>query len=109
MNIAPRMPDQMPSIQRMAARAVHWAFYALMILVPLTGWLMSSAAGLSVSFFGWFVLPDMIHANREVMKQFEDIHGWLAYTLLAVIGLHVAAALKHHFIDKDNILRRMIS
>lgn len=108
-NQTPRLPSQIPWIQRLAARIVHWIFYVLLILIPISGWLMSSAAGLSVSFFGLFTLPNIIDANKETMEQFLIVHSWLAYTLLVVIILHAAAALKHHFIDKDDILRRMLS
>lgn len=106
-NVTPELSDSIPYVQRIAARSVHVVFYVLMIAIPLVGWLMSSAAGYPVSFFGLFTLPSLLSANKEWAELFETIHGWLAYTLLVLIGLHVAAALKHHFIDKNDILRRM--
>lgn len=106
-NITPRL--SIPLLEKIAARFVHWTFYFLMFAMPLTGWLMSSAAGLSVSFFGWFVLPDLVGANEDNMKLFQQIHSILGYALIAVIILHTSAALKHHFINKDDILRRMLS
>lgn len=106
-NITPLL--NLPLWEEIAARAVHWAFYVFMFAMPITGWIISSAAGLPVSFFGLFVLPDLVGPNNDVMKLFQEIHEWLGYALIATIVLHVCAALKHHFINKDDILRRILS
>lgn len=106
-NITPSLAS-LPPWEKVAARGTHAAFYVLMVLLPLTGWMMSSAAGLPVSFFGWFVLPDLVSPNDDLFKLLRESHGWLAYAMIALICLHVAASLKHHFIDKDDILRRML-
>jgi cytochrome b561 len=106
-NITPEL--DLPWWEVLAARSVHLAFYAFMFALPITGWLITSSAGLPVSFFGWFVLPDLVTANPEHMEQFEFFHKWLGYALILTICMHTAAALKHHFIDKDDILRRMLS
>jgi len=106
-NITPQL--SLPLLEKLAARTVHWAFYGFMFAMPITGWLITSAAGLPVSFFGLFVLPNLIGPDDHLMKLFEEIHKWLGYGLIACIVLHTAAALKHHFINKDNILRRMLS
>lgn len=106
-NITPLL--SLPLWERLAARTVHWAFYGFMFAMPITGWLITSAAGLPVSFFGLFVLPDLVSANNDQMKLFQEIHEWLGYGLIATIVLHTCAALKHHFINKDDILRRMLS
>ena len=79
-----------------------------MFALPITGWLITSAAGLPASFFGLITLPNLVAPNEELRLLFQQVHQWLGYALIAVIGLHAAAALKHHFIDKDDILRRMI-
>lgn len=105
-NITPSLAE-LPLWERAAARAVHWLFYLLLLTLPIIGWLASSAAGIPVSFFGLFTLPDLISANEETRILLMTTHKWLAYTLIAFIGLHIAAALKHHFVDKDEILRRM--
>ena len=105
-NIIPTL--SLPWWEVYAARSVHYLFYGFMFAIPLTGWLMTSASGLPVSFFGWFVFPDLISAHPEYIHLFEKIHKWLGYGLIATIVLHTAAALKHHFIDKDDILRRML-
>lgn len=99
----------LPSWEWLAARLVHWSFYGFMLLMPITGWLISSSVGLKPSFFGLFALPTLIEPNEQWREVFEKAHQWLGYALIATIVLHVAAALKHHFINKDDILQRMIS
>src|SRR3990167_216533 len=106
-NITPRL--SLPLLEKLAARSVHWAFYIFMFAMPITGWLITSAAGLPASFFGLFVLPNLIAPNEELRILFQDIHQWLGYALIATIVLHTSAALKHHFINKDDILWRMLS
>ena len=106
-NTTPRL--SLPLWEKFAARSVHWAFYGFMFAMPITGWLITSAAGLPVSFFGLFVLPDLVSPNEELRQLFQEIHEWVGYGLIVTIILHASAALKHHFINKDNILRRMIS
>ncbi len=107
-NITPLFPDTMPQWEKLAARAVHWAFYFFMFALPITGWLVTSAAGLPPSFFGLFTLPTLIAPNHDLQLLFAEIHEWLAYALIATFCGHVGAALKHHFIDKDEILKRML-
>lgn len=106
-NIMPRL--SLPLWEVVAARTVHWTFYGFMFAMPITGWLITSAAGLPASFFGLFVLPDLIAPSEKLMKLFQEIHQWLGYGLIVTITLHTSAALKHHFINKDDILRRMLS
>jgi cytochrome b561 len=105
-NITPQL--DIPRWEVIAARSVHYAFYGFMFAMPITGWLITSAAGLPVSLFGWWVLPDLVSPDPISMVQYEMIHRWLGYALIVTIGMHTAAALKHHFIDKDDILRRML-
>ena len=107
MNILPSL--SIPVWEKVIARLVHWTFYGFMFAMPISGWLITSSAGLPVSFFGWFVLPNLISPDPILMNLFIQIHQWLGYGLIALICLHTAAALKHHFIDKDDILRRMLS
>jgi cytochrome b561 len=96
------------SWEKAGARLVHSFLYVALIGMPLTGWLMSSAAGRSVSVFGLFVLPDLVTVNKQLGDFFYEAHGYLAYALMAAIAGHAAAALKHHFIDKDLTLKRML-
>lgn len=104
----PPPPPPMPRWQRVASRATHWAFYVLLFAMPLTGWMMSSASNYPVSWFGLVQLPDFVAPDRELKHLFEEIHETLAKTLIALALLHVAAALKHHFVDRDGLLQRML-
>jgi cytochrome b561 len=105
-NINPLL--SLPSLEKFAARFVHWLLYLLMLAMPLSGWAMSSAAGFDPSFFGLFTLPSLVSPNEELRELFALIHEYLAYSLIAVILLHSFAALKHHFYDRDDILTRML-
>lgn len=94
--------------EKFAARSVHWLFYFCMFGMPITGWVITSAAGMPASFFGLFVIPAIVAPSEEIRLLFEIIHEWLGYALIVLICMHTAAALKHHFINKDSILRRML-
>jgi cytochrome b561 len=96
-----------PAWQLKAAHAAHAALYVLFFAVPLAGWAYSSAAGFPVVLFGVLPLPDFVPVNRELAESIKPLHKWLAYALGAVVVLHVAAALKHHFVDRDGLLQRM--
>lgn len=101
-------PDvPMPAWQRSAAHAGHWLLYALMLAVPLVGWAYSSAAGYPIVWFGTVPLPDFVGKDRELAEAIKPWHGRLAWLLALVVIGHVAAALKHHFIDRDGLLNRM--
>jgi cytochrome b561 len=106
--VLPRLVEGLPDWQEIAARFVHLSFYALLCALPMTGWLMSSAAGIPVSFFGLFMLPDFVHRDDDLFHRFMDIHKWLGYALILLIFVHAGAALRHHFISKDDTLRRML-
>src|SRR3989338_7569639 len=106
-NITPAL-DAIPKWEELAARAVHWAFYFFMFALPITGWLITSSADLPVSFFGLFAFPNLISGNEANRLLFSKIHEWLGYALIATFCMHTGAALKHHFINKDNIMRRML-
>ncbi len=94
--------------EKFLARAAHYALYALMMIVPLSGWAMSSAGGHPVSFFGLFTLPALIGENPDLGRDIAEMHETLAWSLMGVVALHVAGALKHHFVDKDETLLRML-
>ncbi len=101
-------PDlPMPAWQRRAAHGAHLALYVLFFAVPLMGWAYSSAAGFPIVLFGVLPLPDFVPVDRELAEALKPWHGWLARALAAVVLLHVAGALKHRFIDRDGLLRRM--
>ena len=94
--------------ERVLAHAVHVSFYIVLIAMPLTGWLMSSAANFSVSVFELFTLPDLVAPDKALGDTFEAAHSWLAWVLIGLVALHVAGALKHHFVLRNDTLRRMI-
>ena len=105
-NITPTLA--LPLWEKFTALAVHWGFYGLMIAMPLSGWLMTNASGRSVSFFKLFDLPILMSKNDFLNDLFGNIHEYLAYLFIAAIILHTIAALKHHYVDKDDILKRML-
>jgi cytochrome b561 len=80
----------------------------LLFAMPLSGWMMSSARGFPVSWFGFFTLPDLVPKNKSLYRALLTTHETLAWVLAAVVTLHVAAALKHHFMLRDDVLRRMV-
>jgi len=105
----PPLPAGMPAWQQHAATALHGLFYLLMLVIPLTGWLYSSSAGVPTVPFGISALqlPDLLERNKEVADQLKAVHVTLNYTLAALVCLHAAAALKHQFVERDGLLARM--
>jgi cytochrome b561 len=97
----------MPALQALLAKVVHFALYALMIGLPLLGWLTLSARGKPVPFFG-LELPALIGNNQETAKWLKEIHESLATAGYFLIGLHVVAALYHQFVKRDNTLKLML-
>lgn len=104
----PSAPSGMAPWRRRAASISHFLLYALLLVTPLLGWLMSSARNFPVSWFGFATLPDFIEPSEAAFEFFREAHGVSAATLLVVALIHAAAALKHHFIDRDDVLRRML-
>ena len=107
-NPIPDLPPPVKPFERRLARAAHALFYVLLIAIPITGWLMSSARGFSVSWFGLFQLPDLVSKSKPLYLMLMDTHDTLAWTLVGLAGLHAAAALRHHFMLRDDVLRRML-
>jgi cytochrome b561 len=103
----PPNPESMSVNMQRLAHAGHLALYALMLIIPITGWLMSSAKGVPTVWFGIVQLPDVIGKDKALGHLLEDVHGTLSWTLVTLVAGHIAAALKHHFIDRDDTLRRM--
>jgi len=108
LNPLPRLTETLPEWQKVTAIFVHLCFYALMIALPITGLLMSSAAGIPVSFLGLFTLPDFVPHDEAVFAGLTRIHDWLGYTMAMFICLHAGAALRHHFLLRDETLRKML-
>ncbi len=98
----------MPTWQTRAYHATHYVLYALFFAVPLIGWAYSSAAGFPIVLFGVIPLPDLLAVDKEFAKQIKELHGLAAFALVALAGLHIAAALKHQFIDRDGLITRIL-
>ncbi len=105
---APPLPASMPAWQ---ARAAHWShllLYAFMFVIPLSGWLYSSAAGKTVVYLGLFALPDLVQADKELAEILKEVHIYLNFTFAAFVFLHIAAAWKHRLVDRDEVMTRML-
>lgn len=107
---APAPPPGQPHWQRHAAQAAHLALYLLILAVPLSGWLYSSASGYPVVYFGIkaLQLPDLVAKNKDLAKALKEVHELLNWTMAALVTVHAAAALKHQLIDRDGTLSRML-
>lgn len=105
----PPLPASVPLWQRRASAASHALLYGLMIVIPLSGWLYSSASGFPTVYLGIpaLTLPDLVEKDKLLAASLKTVHLWLNYLLAALVSLHVAAALKHQFVDRDGLLRRL--
>jgi cytochrome b561 len=104
----PALPSVMPGWQAGLARLAQWLLYALIFVMPLTGWMSSSAANFPVSLFGWFTLPDLVEPDRALHERLELAHRYQAYLLFTLVATHAGAALHHHFVRRDGVLASMI-
>jgi cytochrome b561 len=104
----PALPTAMPAWQRGAAHGLHHVLYVLMFAIPLSGYFYTLAAGIPVVYFGLFQLPVLIAKNPDLAATLRPVHYWLNMGMAGLVGLHVLAALKHQFIDRDGTLRRML-
>ena len=104
----PGLPAAMPRWQQVAAHGLHHLLYLLMLAIPLSGWLMSSAKGFQTVWFGVLPLPDLLEKNKEVGDLLQGVHMTLNFAMAALVIAHVGAAVKHHLIDRDDILSRML-
>ena len=106
-HVPPPLPASVAAWQRHASALVHGLLYVLMIAIPLSGWLMSSAKGFQTVWFGVLPLPDLIGKDKALGDELAEVHTILNFTLLALVVLHVGAALQHHFIERQPFLQRM--
>ncbi len=106
--LPPAVQRSMPGWQTAAYHAVHHLMYLLFFVVPIAGWAYSSAKGFPVVWFGVLPLPDLMDKNEEVAKILREVHELSAFGLIGLVALHVAAALKHQFVDRDGLLGRML-
>lgn len=105
---APSPPASMPAWERLSARCVHMALFAMMIAIPASGYLISTSAGDGISIFGLFEVPAVAPVNDKLRDLAIELHYDFAYATLALVLLHVMAALKHQLVDRDGTLRRML-
>lgn len=104
----PPPPASMPAWQHRAAGIAHLGLYALTLAIPISGWLMSSASGFQVVYLGVLPIPDLLAKNKDLADQLKELHEALNWLMVLVAALHVAAALKHHLVDRDDVLSRML-
>lgn len=105
--ITPRIEPKQGAKQELVAKLIHLALYVLMIGMPLSGWIILSAAGKPVPFFG-FTLPPLVAESKDFAKSIEEIHEVIGTTGYFLIGIHAVASLFHHYILRDNTLTRML-
>lgn len=105
---APSLPEEMSGLERAAAKTGHVLLYALLIALPILGFLLTWYRGDPLSFFGLFTLPSPVTPDRAVARSIKGLHSLCANGILIVAGLHTFAALWHHFIRHDNVLLRML-
>jgi cytochrome b561 len=103
------LPDDIPAIQQLAAHAMHWCLYALLLVQPIIGWIATSAYRAPINVFGWFELPPIWPENRAFSEQMFGIHGLIGALIAALAAVHIGSALFHHFVRKDGVLMRMIT
>ncbi len=105
---APAAPAGMPAWQHAAAEWTHRLLYLLMLAIPLSGWLMSSAKGFQTVYFGVLPIPDLIGKDPELGHSLTELHELLNFGMLGLVLMHAGAAFKHHLIDRDDVLARML-
>jgi cytochrome b561 len=105
---APGLPAALPAWERAAARASHALLYLLMAALPLTGWVVSSASGIPFLIFRRIPLPPITPPDETVAQLFARVHGALALSLVALLAVHIGAALRHHFVRRNEVLARML-
>ena len=104
----PALPPALPMWQRRAAAIAHWALNALIVAIPLSGWAYSSAAGEPIVYLGLWPLPDLVARDEVLAAALKRLHQGLNFALLAIVIVHVSAAIRHHFVDRDGLIGRML-
>ena len=107
-SITPKITANMPAWQNLIAKLTHGLLYLLLFAMPISGWLYNSAAGFPLKYFGLFKLPKLSDYNPELKQLAGDAHETFFYILAMLMLIHAGAALKHHYLDKDNTLTRML-
>lgn len=108
LNHVPALPSGMTRLETIAAKAVHHGIYLLLVLLPLSGWLYSGATASPANLFGYVSVPDLVPANEAAATAFRLIHDVAGKLLVLCLALHIAGAFKHHFVNRDAVLERML-
>jgi len=108
LNVHPRFPSSMKPWEKFAAYLVHHLLYLVLIIMPVSGLIMSTAEGQPPNFFGLYQIPQFIEKNKMIGNFLFNVHNYTAILLITLIVIHILAALKHHFIDRDTVLKRML-
>ena len=107
-NIRPRLPSSMPRHEVLLSKWVHFVLYALMLVVPITGWFMSQYSGSPIDYFGLFEIGNLVEENRDNIRPLHTVHVNLGLATLAIVVLHIAAAFFHEYVRKDGVLSDML-
>lgn len=106
---APAWPANFTGLERTVAGVTHFILYAFMLLIPLSGWVMSSASDRPISFFGLFDVPKFAVVKDSLLAEIShEGHEILGFAMIALLVLHIAAALRHHIVLKDGMMARML-
>jgi cytochrome b561 len=104
----PELPQSTSRPMLFAARISHALLYLLMVVIPVSGWLMSSAKGFQTVYLGMLPIPDLLEKNKELGHLLQDVHQILNFLFIGLVLGHLCAALKHHLIDRDDVLMRIL-
>jgi len=104
----PGFAPEVRPFERAAAAAMHWILYAVVVLLPVTGYLISTSEGAGIDMFGAFELPALVAVSEPVRDLSIEAHFYLAYAGVSLAAVHAGAALKHHFVDGGSTLARML-
>lgn len=107
-NPVPKLPEEAGKVEKAGAHGAHILLYMIMFALPVSGWVGSSYSGFQVSVFGLFTMPDLVGPDRPMSGILHEAHEVLVFALIGVVALHIVAALYHHFVRKDDILKRML-
>jgi len=104
----PPLPPETKRYEKILAKATQGLLYLLVIVMPVTGWLMSSAANVPVTLFSTVTLPSLVAPDKALMESMKNVHEMQSFALMTLVSFHVFAGLKHYFVDRDNVLQSML-
>jgi cytochrome b561 len=107
-NPTPILPPTLSGWEKTAAKTTHWLLYGLAFIMPISGYVITAAANVPFKFYGTFIVPMLVAPDKPLRHNAEDVHEWGFWVLAALLVLHIGAALRHHFLLKDDILVRML-